>query len=65
MDSACLEYCLTDSERDAFEQKGFFIVEDVLPPRLIEGLSAGCPLGGWIVSMRNTGPRWGWGRMSG
>src|SRR5438552_19181705 len=40
MDTACLEYCLTDQERDEFEQNGFFIVEDVLPPRLIEALSA-------------------------
>ena len=40
MDPACLEYCLTDPERDEFEQNGFFIVEDVLPPRLIEELSA-------------------------
>jgi ectoine hydroxylase-related dioxygenase (phytanoyl-CoA dioxygenase family) len=40
MDPACLEYCLTDPERDEFEQNGFFIVEDVLPPRLIEALSA-------------------------
>jgi ectoine hydroxylase len=40
MDPACLEYCLTDEERDEFEQNGFFIVEDVLPPRLIEELSA-------------------------
>src|SRR5687768_16988198 len=40
MDPACLEYCLTDQERDEFEQNGFFIVEDVLPPRLIEELSA-------------------------
>src|SRR5947209_9203374 len=40
MDPACLGYCLTDPERDEFEQNGFFIVEDVLPPRLIEELSA-------------------------
>ena len=40
MDPACLEYCLTDQERDEFEQNGFFIVEDVLPPRPIEALSA-------------------------
>jgi ectoine hydroxylase len=40
MDPACLEHCLTDPERDEFEQNDFFIVEDVLPPRLIEELSA-------------------------
>jgi hypothetical protein len=40
MDPACLEYCLTDQERDEFEQNGFFIVEDILPPRLIQELAA-------------------------
>src|SRR6476620_10593488 len=40
MDPACLEYRLTDRERAEFDQNGFFIVEDVLPPRLIEELSA-------------------------
>ena len=37
MDPACLEYCLTDQERDAFEQHGYTspTAEDV-------------PLKGWI-----------------
>jgi ectoine hydroxylase-related dioxygenase (phytanoyl-CoA dioxygenase family) len=39
MDTACLEYCLTEDERRAFDEKGYFIVEEVLPPALIEDLS--------------------------
>ena len=38
MDTTCLDYCLTDDEREAFEKDGFFAVEDALPPQLVEGL---------------------------
>ena len=38
MDTACLEYCLTEKERREFEQNGFFVVEDALPPPLVEAL---------------------------
>ena len=40
MDTACLEYCLTEEERREFEQNGFFVVEDALPPPLVEELVA-------------------------
>jgi Phytanoyl-CoA dioxygenase (PhyH) len=40
MDRACLEHCLTEEERRAFDQNGFFVVEDALPPALIEELTA-------------------------
>ncbi len=30
MDRSCLDYCLTEEERIAFERDGFFVVEDVL-----------------------------------
>ena len=39
-DTACLEYCLTEEERREFEQNGFFVVEDALPPPLVEELVA-------------------------
>jgi ectoine hydroxylase-related dioxygenase (phytanoyl-CoA dioxygenase family) len=40
MDPACLNYCLTEEERRTFEEKGFFIVEDVLPPPLVKDVEA-------------------------
>src|SRR5262249_17025208 len=40
MDTSCLEYCLTEAGREEFERNGYFVVEDVLPPKLIEELSA-------------------------
>jgi ectoine hydroxylase len=40
MDTGCLEYCLTEKERDEFEQNGFFVVEEALPPALVEALTA-------------------------
>src|SRR5438445_1809386 len=40
MNTACLEYCLTEQERLAFERDGFFVVEDALPPSLVEDLVA-------------------------
>jgi hypothetical protein len=40
MDTACLQHCLTDSERQAFEENGYLVVENALPPRLVEDLTA-------------------------
>ena len=40
MDTACLDYCLTQEERLKFEKNGFFAVEDALPPQMVEDLSA-------------------------
>ncbi len=39
MNVACLENCLTEEERATFDRDGYFIVEDVLPPALIQGLT--------------------------
>lgn len=39
MDPACLEYRLTEEERKAFEQDGFFYVEGALPPERREHLT--------------------------
>ncbi len=39
MNPSCLEYCLTDEERTAFDRDGYFIVENVLPPALLEKLT--------------------------
>ncbi len=36
MDTACLDYCLTEQERGEFEQNGFLIVPDALPPQMVE-----------------------------
>ncbi len=38
MDTSCLDYCLSEEERLAFEQDGFFAVEDALPPQLVADL---------------------------
>lgn len=40
MDTACLEYRLTDAERDAFERDGYLVVEEALPPTLVRDLIA-------------------------
>jgi ectoine hydroxylase len=40
MDRACLEYCLTENERREFDENGFFVVEDALPPSLVAALTA-------------------------
>ena len=40
MNAACLEYLLTKRERDEFEENGFFVVEEALPPPLVEQLTA-------------------------
>lgn len=39
MDTACLEHCLTDEERTRFDRDGYFVVEDVLSPPLIQALT--------------------------
>ena len=38
MDPTCLEHSLTEQERQQFEEDGYFIVKDVLPPDLIADL---------------------------
>ena len=40
MDTACLDYCLTEKEREEFEQNGFLIVDDALSPQMVEDLTA-------------------------
>jgi ectoine hydroxylase len=39
MDTACLDYCLTNEERETFDQNGFLVVEDALPPEMLEKLT--------------------------
>jgi ectoine hydroxylase len=40
MDPGCLEYCLTDEERERFEWDGYLVVEEALPPSLVRDLTA-------------------------
>jgi ectoine hydroxylase len=40
MHPSCLEYCLTEHERPAFERDGYFVIEDALPPSLVNQLVA-------------------------
>ena len=39
MDTACLDYRLTEEERAGFERDGYLVVENVLPPEMIEALT--------------------------
>ncbi len=39
MDTTCFDYCLTEDEQREFEQNGFFIVENVLPPEMVKDLT--------------------------
>ena len=39
MDPACLNHCLTEEERLTFDQKGYFIISDALPPEMVQDLS--------------------------
>ena len=39
MNIACLENCLTEAERATFDRDGYFVVENVLPPALIQELT--------------------------
>ena len=38
MDPSCLQYALTDAEREAFNRDGFLVVEDAMPDDLRESL---------------------------
>lgn len=38
MDTACLQYRLTEAECTAFERDGYFVVEDAIPMHLVEQL---------------------------
>ena len=40
MDTACLDYCLTDEEQLQFEQNGLLVVEDALSSQMVEDLTA-------------------------
>ena len=40
MDPACLEHRLTDQEKSQFEDDGFLVIPDVLPPQLVDQLYA-------------------------
>ena len=39
MDRQCLEYCITEDEKQEFEENGFLIVEDALPKEKVEKLT--------------------------
>ena len=39
MDPACLEHCLTEEERIAFERDGYFVVRNALPADLVRELT--------------------------
>ena len=39
MDTACLDYCLTDEEKNGFERDGFLVVEDALNPQMLDALT--------------------------
>lgn len=38
MDISCLEYGLTEGERGQFEEQGFLVIEEALPPKMVEEL---------------------------
>ena len=40
MDAGWFNHCLSDDERLEFEENGFFIVEDALPPEMVDNLIA-------------------------
>ena len=35
MDPSCLQYCMTEAQRDHFEQQGYLIVEDALDDNML------------------------------
>ena len=39
MDTSCFDYCLTEDEHREFEQNGFFVVENAIPPHLVKDLA--------------------------
>ena len=40
MDAACLQYCMTEAQRDFFDQEGYLIVENALDAEMIGRLTA-------------------------
>ena len=38
LDTSCLQYCMTDEQRDHFEQQGYLIVEDALDEQMLARL---------------------------
>ena len=40
MDTACLDYCLTEDERLKFERNGFLVIPDALTPQLTSDIEA-------------------------
>ncbi len=40
MDTACLQYLLTDDEKHQFNEEGYLVVEDALAPDQITHLTA-------------------------
>ena len=36
MDPSCLKYALTDEESEHFEREGYLVVEDALPPKMVD-----------------------------
>ena len=39
MDPLCLEHCITESEKQQFEDNGYFVVEDAVPQEIVEKLT--------------------------
>ena len=40
MNPLCLEHCLTETEKQHFEENGFLVVEDAIPQAMVEKLVA-------------------------
>ena len=40
MNPLCLEHCLTEKEKQQFEDNGFFAVEDAIPQEMVDKLIA-------------------------
>ena len=40
MNPICLEHCLTETEKQQFEDNGFFAVEDAIPQEMVDKLVA-------------------------
>ena len=40
MNPLCLEHCLTETEKQHFEENGFLVVEDAIPQEMVEKLIA-------------------------
>ena len=50
MDAGWFDYCLSDDERLEFEENGFFIVENALPPEMVDNLIAVVDPVGFAIS---------------